>query len=58
MGYSREGLVEMDPDGVLVNKFEAFRQDVINTGAITDAAITLGSIASINSNSWGGSWPE
>ena len=57
VGYSREGLVEMDPDGVLVNKFEAFRQDVINTGAITDAAITLGSIASINSNSWGGSWP-
>jgi putative ABC transport system permease protein len=57
VGYSREGLVEMDPDGDVGNKFEPFRQDAINTGAITDAAITLGSIATISSNSWGITWP-
>jgi putative ABC transport system permease protein len=57
VGYSREGLVEMDPEGDVLGKFEAFRQDALNTGAVTDAAITLGSIASINSNSWGITWP-
>jgi len=57
VGYSREGLVEMDPEGDVLGKFEAFRQDALNTGAITDAAITLGSIANISSSSWMITWP-
>jgi ABC-type antimicrobial peptide transport system permease subunit len=56
VGYSREGLVEMDPEGDVLGKFEAFRRGALNTGAVTDAAITLGSIATISSNSWMITW--
>jgi putative ABC transport system permease protein len=57
VGYDRNGLVDMPVDGVMVNKFESFRQDAINAGAITDAAMTSGSISKDNSSSWGITWP-
>jgi len=57
IGYDKNGLIEMPLEGSLDKKFESFRQDAINAGAITDAALTSGSITSNNSSSWGIKWP-
>jgi putative ABC transport system permease protein len=56
VGYDRNGLVDLPVDGVMVNKFENFRLDAINSGAITDGAMTSMSIANNGSNSWGITW--
>ena len=56
VGYDRNGLVDLPVDGVMVNKFENFRLDAINAGAITDGAMTSMSIANNGSNSWGITW--
>ncbi|MES2277026.1 MAG: ABC transporter permease [Bacteroidota bacterium] len=57
VGYSRNGLVEMPVDGNLFNQFKAFRQDAINAGAITDAALISDPITSVTSSTWGMAWP-
>jgi putative ABC transport system permease protein len=56
VGYDRNGLVDLPVDGVMNTKFENFRQDAINAGAITDGAMTSMSIANNGSNSWGITW--
>ncbi len=56
VGYDRNGLVDLPVEGVMVNKFESFRQDAINSGAITDGAMTSMSIANNGSSSWGITW--
>lgn len=56
VGYDRNGLVEFDPEGNLLTKFEAFRLDAINAGVITDGALTSGTITSNQSNTWGVTW--
>jgi len=56
VGYDKNGLVEMPSEGSMDNKFESFRLDVINAGAITDGALTGNSISSNNSSSWGIKW--
>jgi putative ABC transport system permease protein len=56
VGYDRNGLVDLPVEGVMVNKFESFRQDAINAGAITDGAMTSMSITNNGSNSWGITW--
>ena len=56
VGYDRAGLVDLPVEGVMVNKFENFRRDAINAGAITDGAMTSMSIANNGSSSWGITW--
>jgi ABC-type antimicrobial peptide transport system permease subunit len=56
LGYDQRGLVELPVDGALTTKFDAFRQDLINAGAIADGALTGNSISNNNSNSWGITW--
>lgn len=56
VGYDKNGLVDMPDEGVMDTKFESFRQDAINAGAITDGALTSMSIANNGSSSWGITW--
>lgn len=57
VGYSQNGLVEIAPEGNLFKQFESFRADMINSGAVTDAALTSGTIVSNISSSWFITWP-
>ncbi len=56
IGYDKNGLVDLPSEGSLDNRFENFRLDAINAGAITDGAITSSSIVNNGSNSWGIVW--
>ena len=56
VGYDKAGLIEMPYEGALYKHFDSFRQDAINAGAITDAALTSMSIANNYSSSWGITW--
>jgi putative ABC transport system permease protein len=56
VGYAQHGLVEMPDEGNMDKHFENFRRDLINAGAITDAALTGNSISNNNSSSWGITW--
>jgi len=56
VGYDQRGLVEMPDDGVMDKKFDSFRLELINAGAVTDAALTGNSMANNNSSSWGITW--
>lgn len=56
VGYDQRGLVEMNYEGNMDKQFENFRRDIINAGAVTDAAATGNSIANNNSSSWGIKW--
>lgn len=56
VGYDRNGLIEMPLEGNIDEKFESFRLEAINAGAITDAAVTSGSIVNNGSSSWGIKW--
>ena len=57
VGYAQNGLVELPFEGSMEKQFDSFRQDAINAGAIANAAITSGSIASNGSSSWNVIWP-
>jgi len=57
IGYDRFGLVDMPDDGVMDTRFEDFRRDAINAGAITEGALTGMSIVNNGSSSWGITWP-
>jgi putative ABC transport system permease protein len=57
VGYNRDGLVEMPLDGSMYNKFERFRTDAINIGAITDATKTSSKITFNDSFAWNVVWP-
>jgi putative ABC transport system permease protein len=56
VGYERNGLVELPVEGSMEKNFESFRQEAINTGAITDGALTSMSITNNASSSWGITW--
>lgn len=56
IGYNKTGLIEMPDEGNINQQFETFRNDLIQAGAITDAAITSGSITNDQSSSWGITW--
>jgi len=56
VGYDRNGLVDLPVDGVMNTKFESFRLDAVNAGAISDGAMTSMSITNNGSNSWGITW--
>jgi ABC-type antimicrobial peptide transport system permease subunit len=56
VGYDRNGLVDLPVEGVMDKKFENFRLDAINAGAITDGAMTSMSISNNGSSSWGIKW--
>jgi ABC-type antimicrobial peptide transport system permease subunit len=56
VGYNRSELIEMPVEGSMNKKFETFRQDAINAGAITEGAMTSMSITNNGSNSWGIKW--
>ncbi|HVS92573.1 MAG TPA: ABC transporter permease [Mucilaginibacter sp.] len=56
VGYDRKGLIEMPVEGNITAQFESFRQDLINAGAVTDAAMTASSVTNANSSSWGIIW--
>lgn len=55
-GYDKNGLIEVPQEGQLY-KFEAFRRDAMEAGAIVEGAETSSTIASRNSSSWGIVWP-
>ncbi|SEM56806.1 FtsX-like permease family protein [Mucilaginibacter gossypiicola] len=57
VGYSQNGLIEIDLEDNLVKSFESFRNDIIASGAVVDATEVSGSISSANSSSWGITWP-
>jgi ABC-type antimicrobial peptide transport system permease subunit len=57
VGYDRNGLLELPVEGSMDSKFESFRQEAINAGAITDGAMTSTGITNNGSNSWGITWP-
>jgi len=56
VGYDQNGLVEMPIEGNLDKKFDSFRQEAINAGAITDAAVTSGSITNYGGTTWNVTW--
>lgn len=56
IGYNRFGLIEMPVEGVMDKRFEDFRRDLVNAGAITDGAMTSMSIVNNGSSSWGIKW--
>jgi len=56
VGYDRNGIIDLPVEGVMADKFENFRQDAINAGAITEGAMTSMSITNNGSNSWGITW--
>ncbi|PJJ79234.1 ABC transporter permease [Mucilaginibacter auburnensis] len=58
LGYNNKGVLEMDVEGALVDRFEDFRRDAIASGAIIDGALTSGSITDNGSSSWGITWPD
>ncbi|MFC0516927.1 ABC transporter permease [Mucilaginibacter angelicae] len=57
VGYSKNGLIEVNLEGNLVKDFDNFRADIINSGAAVDAAETSMSIVNNYSSSWGINWP-
>lgn len=57
VGYSQNGLIEIDLEEGMVKSFDSFRNDIIASGAAVDATEGSGSIASANSSSWGINWP-
>lgn len=57
VGYSQNGLVEFGLEGKMIDQFNNFRLDAINSGAVTDAAATSTSIANTNGSTWGVTWP-
>ncbi|RFZ84483.1 ABC transporter permease [Mucilaginibacter terrenus] len=56
-GYDRNGVIEVSQEGKLYDKFELFRRDAIEAGAIVDGSATSGTISTRNSSSWGITWP-
>lgn len=56
IGYDRFGLVDMPDEGTMDTRFEDFRREAINAGAITDGALTSSSIVNNGSSSWGITW--
>jgi ABC-type antimicrobial peptide transport system permease subunit len=56
VGYNRNGLIELPAEGAMYRRFENFRRDAINAGAITDGALTSMSIANNYSSTWGITW--
>jgi len=57
IGYSKEGLVYIDMQTDDIYKhFDAFRNDLLKTGAATDAAESDGAINQLSSNNGGFSW--
>jgi putative ABC transport system permease protein len=59
VGYDRNGLIALDVEGSLDNasKFERFRLDAINAGAIVDGVMASGTITDYGSSTWGVIWP-
>ncbi|WPU91076.1 FtsX-like permease family protein [Mucilaginibacter sabulilitoris] len=57
VGYAQNGLIELDLEGNMIKEFDNFRRDIINSGAVVDAATSSGSIANNNSSTWGVTWP-
>lgn len=57
IGYSQNGLIEIDLEDNLVKSFDSFRNDLIASGAVVDAAEVSNSIANSGSSSWGINWP-
>ncbi|QXV64450.1 ABC transporter permease [Mucilaginibacter sp. 21P] len=57
VGFSKKGLIELPIEGGLFGKFESFRNDVINSGAGTDAAVISEPITQITGASWANNWP-
>ncbi|MES2111561.1 MAG: ABC transporter permease [Bacteroidota bacterium] len=57
IGYSKEGLIYIDMQTDDIYKhFDAFRNDLLKTGAATDAAESDGTINQLSSNNGGFSW--
>ncbi|GAA4335773.1 ABC transporter permease [Mucilaginibacter gynuensis] len=57
VGYNRNGLIELPADGSMFEKFESFRQDALNAGAITEGALISEPITTVTNATWQNTWP-
>ena len=57
LGYNNKGVLEMDIEGKMYDRFDDFRRDAINSGAIVDGALTSGGITNSTGSTWGVIWP-
>jgi ABC-type antimicrobial peptide transport system permease subunit len=57
VGYDIGGLIEMPAEGNIISSFERFRKEAIESGAITDAAMTSLAITDNTSSAWNVHWP-
>jgi ABC-type antimicrobial peptide transport system permease subunit len=57
VGYDIGGLIEMPAEGNIMSSFESFRKEAIESGAITDAAMTSLAITDNTSSAWNVHWP-
>lgn len=57
VGYDIGGLIEMPAEGNIISSFEAFRKEAIESGVITDAAMTSLAITDNTSSAWNVHWP-
>jgi putative ABC transport system permease protein len=56
LGFDKENLLSMELSDDVRDHFEAVRHDLLETGAVADAAITRSSIINMGSNSDGYDW--
>jgi putative ABC transport system permease protein len=56
LGYNRSNLLTMDVQGNMVRHFDEIRQDLINTGVVSDAALNSFNTLSIGNNGSGATW--
>jgi ABC-type antimicrobial peptide transport system permease subunit len=58
VGYDREGLLMIDMKSPeFYGKYDLLRQELINTGAVTNMSESMGSVTTVWSNNGGFSWP-
>jgi putative ABC transport system permease protein len=62
IGYDKNNLLQMDAQGEVVKQFPAIKQDLLNTGVVTDAALadhtTIGGGNNTSSINWQGKDPN
>ena len=57
IGYNKDNLVEINIEGDLATKYDAFVDELKNTGAITSATRLSMNITANGNNTWGVDWP-
>ncbi|GGG34889.1 ABC transporter permease [Bizionia arctica] len=58
LGYEKDQLISMKVNGNMIEKFTAIKQDLINTGAVKDAALCNSNLLSDGNNGSGLTWTD